>query len=105
VFCSGLLENVQSPLAFVVVVPTFEKLPSNGDGSASIMTGRFALLLPFSFPVRVTEPPNFTVALLGAMVMFFGAGLAASAAGTASRANAAAMMNVRFMQVPTHERP
>ena len=69
-----------------------------------MLTGRLALLLPVSFPDRVTLPPNLTVVLLAAMVMFLGSGFCATAAGTAIRASAPAMVSVRFMHVPTHER-
>ena len=72
----GLCANVQSPVAFVVVVPALANV-STGNGSASMVSVRPPLLFPVSFPDSVTAPPNFTLAVFGAIVMFRDSGFCA----------------------------
>src|SRR5262245_48037826 len=94
--------NDQSPVAFVVALPAFEKLPT-GNSSLRIRTVRPLTFAPVSLPDSVTLPPDCTEVGDAAIVSVPGAGLAAHTAGTAIRPTAAIVMIVRFMHVSTPE--
>jgi hypothetical protein len=76
VFWVGLTTNDQSPVAFVVVVPTLEK-ELTGNSSARIRTVRPPTFDPVSLPDSVTLPPDFTAVGAAAMLRVPGVGLAA----------------------------